>query len=106
MNSGSINKKMKEVKNIHDIPEIENYLNSSFVLDLYDSSDNTAHYSHKDGEMTITIEIICDSDFFFNNSSLYKILDCNIDYFEWSTCIGKSERLSNYKYRPLLNKQK
>lgn len=101
-----------DVKNIMDIPEIEDYLSKEFTLDCYDSEDNIQCYTYPLTETTaINLEIISDEPLICGIQELAEILTQEpIYYVGWATCIEAgeiAEILTMYHYRPMMdNKDK
>lgn len=52
---------MKDVKNIFDIPNFEEYANELFSFNCYDVGDNTLIYSYSLDKLYISVEIIAEN---------------------------------------------
>ena len=95
---------MKEVQNILQIPTIENYVDSIFLMKVYDVDDNTIIYNYKDFDYRIQIEVcvICEPLKYINGSlkgfDLFTIENCV--YFSFAVFdLDTEERKSMYHYR-------
>lgn len=97
---------MKDVKEIHDIPDIENYLDFWFDLKLYDVGDKTAFYGHylTEEKKGLHLEIISDSSVIEPTETLLELITGDkIFYLEFSiTKVLDVEFKESYCYRPLV----
>ena len=96
-------KNIIDVKRISDIPNIENYLDEYFCLDMYDKGDNTQFYELVlDNSDIITINIISDENLIENGIPLISIISQYNIYFLEFTYESNVSSVS-YCYRPLIN---
>lgn len=95
----------KDVKNILDIPNIEDWLTESFELVFYDVGDKTQYYEVElpiEDQTFVRIDVISDESLINGVCELADILaQDNIHYFSCS--IGTIvENLETWDYRPLI----
>lgn len=97
--------KTKDVKKVLDIPEIENYLQNIFTLELYEVGDRTIIYkSVLPNYHTISIEIISDEKLIEGKLDLAGIIaHYDILFFQWTTRNDLGQSISSYWYRPAIN---
>jgi hypothetical protein len=117
---------MRDVKEIYQIPEIENFLNIEFSFGSYDLDSNIRTYSLHDFQSydldslnsrtfsldneksySIEISIISDESTIFNKEQLSDLITQeNIQYFSFSTYLiidtDEYEKLTEFCYRPFV----
>ena len=98
---------MKDVKNITDIPDIENLIYLQFSLELYETGDCLAIYkSKKDNGNTLTLEIITDESLILGHIDLAEIIaHYDIAYLELNEFDSNDVVVSEYMFRPLIDEE-
>lgn len=96
---------IKDVNEILDIPDIENYLRTVFILELYETKDRTIIYSCKlPNNHEIVIDIGSEETLIMGCLDLAEIIvHYDIWYFHWTELNDLDEVISSYHYRPLVN---
>jgi hypothetical protein len=100
---------MKDVKQIHDIPNIEKYLDRTFNFSYYEKGSDMICYEsiEIDSDQIVSIEMITEESFILAEQTLYEILDFdNIGYFRFSILLNEDEILDSYSYRPFVSEDK
>jgi len=94
-----------DVREIRDIPNIENYFDKVFNLNLYDRSDNIQVYRlDLDDNKSILIDIIEDEKLIEGSSELVDIITReNITFLGYSIVQNETDILESYHYRPLID---
>jgi len=97
--------KTKDVKNILDIPNIENYLEKVFELNLYDVGDKTIIYEYKKrNKHTITIDVISDEKLIIGKQDLASVIaHYKIVFLHWNETNDIGNDVSSFSYRPLID---
>ena len=103
---------MKDVKEIHDIPNIENYLGHNFQFLMYEKGDNFVFFEYNLGEgKRIIIDMICEEKLIEANHKLFDILSFeDISYLSWSI-VGtnfitqEDYTIDSWNYRPLVDEK-
>jgi len=95
----------KDVKQILDIPNIENYLRTVFELDLYEVGDRTIIYKVKlPNRHSIVIDLNSDETLILGSQDLAEILThYDISFFDWKEYNDLDEAVGAFMYRPLIN---
>jgi hypothetical protein len=99
---------MRDVKEIYQIPEIENFLNIEFSFGSYDLDSNIRTYSlDNENSYSIEISIISDESTIFDKEQLSDLITQeNIQYFSFSTYLiidtDEYEKLTEFCYRPFV----
>ena len=115
---------MKDVKNIFDIPNFEEYANELFSFNCYDVRDDTLMYSYSLDKLYISVElIVTELKYIFFTEELLELATMdNIHFFQMTfrqfkeipEGVDKQELLKNpskyclpkeksYCYRPLVD---
>ena len=96
---------MKDVKQITDIPGIENYLSEYFILILHDPFDLASFYEHKVNDSTV-IRVGYDIESKDLVEGCVELSDVvsreDIVFFSWHVVVNNAP-ITNYCYRPLVN---
>lgn len=93
---------VKDVKNIVDIPNIENYLDEFFNLVLYERGDRTTIYKKRlENNHTLTIEMITPDSLIIGSIELAELItDYEIGYFQFTEHNDLGIPINCYVYRP------
>ena len=96
---------MIDVKEILDIPNIENYLDKTFRLDLYDVGDKTIIYEYElENDFRVIVDLISDETLIIGSFELADILiEYDIKYFEFTVVDNFDKIISSHHYRPLVD---
>ena len=99
--------KMKDVRQITDIPEIENYLRFMFRLECYDVGDKTQIYRcDLSTSSFIIVELISDESLIEGIEELANLVTQeNLHYFGFTIRL-MDEIVDSYHYRPLIDESK
>ena len=95
---------MNDVKEIRDIPEIENYLDKVFKLALYDVRDKVEIYNLDIGDnMHISIDLHSNETVIEGEIELIDLITReNIHYLSYTVILNETDILKQYSYRPLV----
>jgi len=103
---------MKDVKEIHDIPNIEDYLGWNFSFLMYEKGDNMLFFECHIGDgKRISIHMICEEKLIEANHKLFDILSFEgIAYLSWSIVEPnyitlQDDTVISYDYRPLVDEK-
>lgn len=93
-----------DVKEIHDIPSIEDYLDIKFVFNCYSFGDSIRCYTKQFGDVAIHIEIISEETEMMDFELLSDLItQKNTHYFALSFWNNSGDRINSWHYRPLLD---
>ena len=96
----------KDVKEIHHIPNIENYAHCVFLFDGFDVGDRTAFYQCDlwDDGVSLYVEIISDEMFIEHSLLLHDLLYAsNVFYLRFQIRgIHTDVVLDSWEYRPFI----
>jgi len=95
---------INDVKEIRDIPEIENYLDKVFKLALYEVEDKIEIYNLDIGDnMHISIDLNSDETVIDGEIELVNLITReNIHYFSYTVILNETDIIKQYSYRPLI----
>ena len=103
---------MKDVREIHDIPNIEDYLGHNFSFLMYEKGDNLLFFQcHICDGKKIVIDMTCEESLIEANHKLFDILSFeDIGYLSWSivgTDFIKQQdyTIDSWDYRPLVDEK-
>lgn len=97
---------MIDVKEIHDIPNIEKYLDCMFQFVLYEKGDEITIFDYRINSTTrIVIDYISKDELIEREHRLIHIITEDILFFSWSLVIGE-DVIKNFMYRPLIDDSK
>lgn len=101
---------MKDVKEIHDIPQIENHMDKEFKLVLYERGDNIQIYKHKlNSGFYFYLEVVSEEKLIEGKDKLINIItQDDIGFLEFSLiedATGMSVCDSSWCYRPLVDEK-
>jgi len=99
-------KEIKDVLNLHDIPNIVDYLDCVFSLQCYEKGDDLQCYEYKtDTSTSLLIDMHSDETLIKPYAKLMDIITQeNIEYLCFSIWLGESEKIDSWDYRPLIPK--
>jgi hypothetical protein len=95
-----------DVKEIHDIPGIEEYLNEYFYFYHYNLGDDLRLYDLLiDGNLTVVIEMITDTNLVERKNVLHELIGYgDISYLRMTIELDQ-EVLKSYSYRPYVEEE-
>ncbi len=95
---------INDVKEIRDIPEIENYLDKVFKLALYEVEDKIEIYNLDIGDnMHISIDLNSDETVIDGEIELVNLITReNIHYLSYTVILNETDIIKQYSYRPLI----
>jgi len=95
---------INDVREIRDIPEIENYLDKVFKLALYEVGDKIEIYNLDIGDnMHISIDLNSNETVIDGEIELVNLITReNIHYLSYSVILNETDIIKQYSYRPLI----
>jgi|18_taG_2_1085343.scaffolds.fasta_scaffold77451_2 hypothetical protein len=95
---------INDVREIRDIPKIENYLDKVFKLALYEVGDRIEIYNLDIGDnMHISIDLHSDETVIDGEIELVDLITReNIHYLSYAVILNETDILKQYSYRPLV----
>jgi hypothetical protein len=95
---------INDVREIRDIPKIENYLDKVFKLALYEVGDRVEIYNLDIGSnMHISIDLMSDETVIEGEIKLSSLISReDIHYLCYSVILEETDIIKQYSYRPLV----